>query len=195
VLDRAGFDYDTTVGYRETVGYRAGTAQVYMPPGARNLLELPLHVMDTALFYPSYLHLREEEAERLVWSLMDDLERIGGALTINWHDRSIAPERLWEDFYLKMLRELKSRGTWFPTSKKAVAWFRSRRSAVVESARAAGGALRVQARVETTEQMPGFKIRIHKPRAGSLSESKESRKTAQFVDVPFAGARELNFEI
>jgi hypothetical protein len=192
VLERAGFDYDTTVGYRETVGYRAGTAQAYHPPGATKLLELPLHVMDTALFYPGYLPLREEEAERLVWRLIDDAERNGGALTINWHDRSIAPERLWEDFYLKMLGELKGRGAWLPTAGKAVAWFRSRRSAVIESARTAGGALRVQGRIETADQVPGLKIRIHKPRARSLSEPRESRKTAQFVDVPFAGTTELD---
>ena len=129
ILDQAGFDYDTTFGYGQTVGYRAGTAQAYKPPGATKLLELPLHVMDTALFYPSYLNLRDEEAEQLVWRLIDDVERSGGALTINWHDRSIAPERLWEDFYRKMLRELRSRGAWLPTSRKAVAWFRSRRSA------------------------------------------------------------------
>jgi hypothetical protein len=151
--------------------------------------------MDTALFYPSYLHLREEEAERLVWRLIDDVERIGGALTINWHDRSIAPERLWEDFYRKLLCELRSRGAWLPTSGKAVAWFRSRRSAVVESARSGGGTLRVQGRIGTTEPMPGLRIRIHKPRARSLSELKASRRIAQFVDVPFARTTEFNFDI
>ncbi|MBV8141713.1 MAG: hypothetical protein JOZ60_06670 [Verrucomicrobia bacterium] len=194
-LDQAGFDYDTTVGYRETVGYRAGTAQAYKPPGATKLLELPLHVMDTALFYSSYLRLREQEAEGLVWRLMDDAERSGGALTINWHDRSIAPDRLWEDFYLKMLRELRSRGAWLPTSSKAVAWFRSRRAAVIESARSPGGALRVQGRAKTSEEVPGLQIRIHKPRAQSLAEATASRKRAEFVDVPFAGTTELNLAI
>jgi hypothetical protein len=195
ILDQAGFDYDTTVGYRETVGYRAGTAQAYKPPGAKELLELPLHVMDTALFYPNYLHLREEEAERLVWQLIDDVERMGGALTVNWHDRSIAPERLWEDFYRKLLRELKSRSAWLPTSRNAVAWFRRRRTAVVESVRSAGGALKVQGRLDTEMQVPGLKIRIYKPRAGSLSEPKAFRKAGQFVDVPFATTTELNFSI
>ena len=44
--------YDSTIGYNETVGYRAGTTQPYRPLAASRLLELPLHVMDTALFYP-----------------------------------------------------------------------------------------------------------------------------------------------
>ena len=74
-LERAGFTYDSTVGYRETIGYRAGTLQVYKPLGHTRLLELPLHVMDTALFYPSYLNLVEDQARQLVWKLIDDAER------------------------------------------------------------------------------------------------------------------------
>ncbi len=132
-LDQAGFTYDSTVGYRETVGYRSGTIQVYKPLGAERLLELPLHVMDTALFYPSYLNLAEDGAERLVRNLMNDAERLGGALTINWHDRSIAPERLWDGFYLNLIKELRRRNAWLPTAARAVAWFRKRRSAAIET--------------------------------------------------------------
>jgi hypothetical protein len=55
ILDKAGAAYDSTVGFNETVGYRAGTAQVYKPLDAVRLLELPLHIMDTALFYPGHI--------------------------------------------------------------------------------------------------------------------------------------------
>jgi len=43
--------YDSTIGYNDTIGYRAGTTQVYKPLDANRLLELPLHAMDTAMFY------------------------------------------------------------------------------------------------------------------------------------------------
>lgn len=56
-LEQAGADYDSTVGYNDTVGFRAGTTQVYKPLATNRLLELPLHVMDTALFYPRHLGL------------------------------------------------------------------------------------------------------------------------------------------
>ncbi len=195
VLDRAGFTYDSTVGYRETVGYRAGTMQAYAPPGVTNLLELPLHVMDTALFYPGYLNLGEEEAERVVLRLMDNAERIGGALTINWHDRSIAPERLWDDFYLKLLRELKRRRAWMPTAAQAVAWFRKRRSATLESVRLDAGKIRVRGRLHSADTFPDLKIRIQKPRARSLAEPMAARTAAEFVDVRFDSATELNLAI
>ena len=40
------------VGYNETVGFRAGTSQVFAPIGTKHLLELPLHIQDTSLLYP-----------------------------------------------------------------------------------------------------------------------------------------------
>ena len=96
-LDRAGFSYDSTVGYNETIGFRAGTAQAFKPFQAERMLELPLHIMDTALFYPSYMNLSSKQAEKAIDPLIENVARFGGALTINWHDRSLAPERLWDD--------------------------------------------------------------------------------------------------
>jgi hypothetical protein len=195
VLDEAGYTYDSTVGYRETAGYRAGTTQTYRPPGVTNLLELPLHVMDTALFYPGYLDLRDEEARRLVWRLIDDVEHFGGALTINWHDRSIAPERLWGDFYRELVRELKMRRAWLPNSAQAVAWFRNRRAASIESTRVEPGVIRVRGKMHGVDNLPGLKMRVYKPRARSLSEPVRKRKAAEFVETRFDKATEFNFVI
>src|SRR5205823_7287162 len=151
VLDQAGYTYDSTVGYREVAGYRAGTAQAYRPPAVTNLLELPLHVMDTALFYPSYLNLDDDGARRLVWRLIDDVEHFGGALTINWHDRSIAPERLWGDFYRELVGELKMRKAWLPNSARAVAWFRNRRAASLETIQLKPGTIKIRGKVDTID--------------------------------------------
>ena len=35
--------------------------------------------------------------------------RDSAALTINWHDRSILPERLWDPFYGELIGDLKNR--------------------------------------------------------------------------------------
>jgi hypothetical protein len=195
MLDRAGFNYDTTVGYRETIGYRAGTTQVYRPLGAAKLLELPLHVMDTALFYPAYLDLSEAEAERRVYGLLDDFGRIGGALTINWHDRSIAPERLWGDFYLRLLGELKSRRAWLPNAGVAVAWFRKRRSATIDWRWSGEGTIRVRGRLDTIDKLPSLKIRVFKPRAQLLSEPVGARRPPEFFEQRFDRTTDLSFAI
>ncbi|HVN66415.1 MAG TPA: hypothetical protein VMT31_07375, partial [Methanomicrobiales archaeon] len=49
-LDEAGYAYDSTFGYDDDVGFRAGTLQVYRPRGVGTLLELPLHIQDLGLF-------------------------------------------------------------------------------------------------------------------------------------------------
>jgi len=182
-LEGAGFSYDSTVGYRETIGYRAGTAQAYKPLTAGHLLELPLHVMDTALFYPNYLNLSEADAKRMVWKMIDNAAEFGGALTINWHDRSIAPERLWDGFYLKLLRELKGRGPWFATADQAVSWFRKRRSAAVEATLDEKGNVRIKASAKLDNNLPGLKVRMHKPGIWNGMEKMSAQSSSNFVDL------------
>jgi hypothetical protein len=133
VLDEAGADYDSTKGYNETVGYRAGTTQAFKPLGLNRLLELPLHIMDTAMFFPAHLNLSPAEAYKKVDRIIDNAVQCGGAVTVNWHDRSIAPERCWDDFYVDLVNELRRRGAWFATAADAVKWFRRRREAVFET--------------------------------------------------------------
>lgn len=127
-LEEAGAAYDSTVGYNDTVGYRAGTTQVYKPFNAKNLLELPMHAMDTAFFYPNYLNVSAERALELLDELFDNAAEFGGCMTINWHDRSVAPERLWGDVYKNLIDRAKTRGALFLTAKAAVSWFRERRA-------------------------------------------------------------------
>lgn len=133
LLEKAGFEYDSTVGYNETVGFRAGTAQVFRPLTVQRMLELPLHIMDTALFYSSHLNLSSIEALAEVDRLIDHTVRLGGCLTVNWHDRSIAPERQWGEFYAQLLEKLKARGALFTSAIRAVSWFRNRRDVTFEN--------------------------------------------------------------
>ena len=163
-LEKAGAAYDSTIGYNETVGYRAGTTQAYKPLGATRLLELPLHVMDTALFYPRHLDLSTREAWKRVGRIIDNALQFGGSVTVNWHARSIAPERLWGAFYVKLVQELKSRGAWFSTAGQAISWFRKRRSAVFETIRCEPSALRAKVSVPLGDRLPGLQLRIHKAR-------------------------------
>lgn len=186
VLDEAGFSYDSTVGYNTTVGYRAGTTQVFRPLGNTTLLELPLHVMDTALFYPSYLNLSETAARTLVANIANDFVRFGGAMTINWHDRSIAPERLWEEFYRGVIADLRSKGAWFASAAETVAWYRKRRSATIEWHRSDRNSIRVQARGEINDSLPPLQIRVHRPHHLTGGEIMSLQtESPGFADLPF----------
>ena len=165
-LERAGASYDSTVGYNETVGYRAGTTQAYKPFEATRLLELPLHIMDTALFYPGHLNLSSREARKQVDTLITQVSQFGGSITVNWHDRSIAPERQWGRFYRDLVDELKRRGAWLSTAAQATAWFRKRRSAVFEAINWEASTVHVKVAVSGSDSAPGLQLRIHNARDG-----------------------------
>lgn len=164
ILEQAGADYDSTIGYNETVGYRAGTTQAYKPLQVSRLLELPLHVMDTALFYPRHLDLGRSEARARVDRIIDNAVQFGGCVTVNWHDRSIAPERLWGDFYVDLVDQFKNREAWIASATQTVSWFRKRRSAIFESVSWQSGELRVKVVVDGGGDLPDLQLRVHNGR-------------------------------
>jgi hypothetical protein len=193
ILESAGFSYDSTVGYNETVGYRAGTTQVFKPLETVTLLELPMHIMDTSLFYPSYLNLSPAAAAAAIEPMVKNAVQFGGVLTVNWHDRSIAPERLWDQFYIKLLGNLKRNGARFLTAARTTAWFRMRRSAVFENVSWEKGMVNIKAALKSEAGLPGLKIRIHKPRGASKSQPSESESS--WIDVAFDADLETQIAI
>jgi len=128
-LEAAGFEYDSTWGYNDAIGYKAGTSQVFRHPGTAALMELPLSIMDSALFYPNRMALRRQSAATVCQHIISNARRDGGTVVLNWHDRSLAPERQWGDFYRQLLEELGAGDqAWFATARDAVNWFKWRRS-------------------------------------------------------------------
>jgi hypothetical protein len=184
VLEQAGYAYDSTFGYNETIGYRAGTGQVFRPLDAKTLLELPLHIQDGALFFPQRLDLSEPEAEKRCQTVIDHAANFGGVLTLLWHDRSHGPERFWGDFYIRLLQNLKARDGWFGSASQVVNWFRKRREVRFEQVETSDGA-RTRLRYDGEEIQPPLKIRVYQPPrqdkdAGSVA-------TERFIDVPWNG--------
>jgi hypothetical protein len=181
-LEEAGAAYDSTIGYRETVGYRAGTTQVYKPLQATRLLELPMHIMDTALFYPAYLGLSSRQATTLIGQMVDNVAKFGGCITINWHDRSLATERLWDACYRDLVQEMKNRGAWFATAGQATFWFQKRRLVRFETNCLGADTLRSTSTIDSSDTLPGLLLRSHKAQAPCGTDSKG---TKQYVDVAF----------
>ena len=156
-------------GYNETPGYRTGTGQVYRPAGARQLLELPLHIQDGALFFPQRLDLSEREAWELCASFTQHARTHGGVLTILWHDRSHGPERFWGEFYARLIAELKTLDAWFGTAGDVVEWFRARRTVTFERCPTPAGPERVFARLRGPRPVRPFVLRVHRDTTGTGS--------------------------
>lgn len=177
-LEEAGANYDSTSGYNETVGYRAGTTQAFKPLKAERMLELPLQAMDTALFYLSYLGLSPKATTSVLEQMVGNAVQHGGCLVVNWHDRSLAPERLWEAPYKNLVRDMRERGAWFATATQAVAWFRKRRSATFETDSSRSNVAR--AKVPGGDSLPGLQLRMYK---ANDSNAANGRRSEKYTDV------------
>jgi peptidoglycan/xylan/chitin deacetylase (PgdA/CDA1 family) len=180
-LEEAGVYYDSTLGYNDAAGFRSGTTQVFRLPGTSTVFELPLHVQDTAMLYPGRMNLSEKQARDLCGKLIRDVKSHGGVFTINWHDRSLAPERNWDTLYLGLLDTLRAEKPWFATGGEAVSWFEKRRAARFERAGAPGSFPEVRLREPVEGDGPPLALRIHPP-AVPGKEDEESR--VPYVDYP-----------
>jgi hypothetical protein len=121
--------------------------------------------------------LSDEDAWTRVTSLVKFAKRFGGVLTVNWHDRSIAPERLWEDFYVRLLDTLTTNGALFFSASDAAAWFRQRRSVVFEDAGNGRACAIVRSEGAASPRFP-MRLRVNQP-------SEFSEAAAMFTDVTF----------
>jgi hypothetical protein len=158
-LEAGGFEYDSTWGYNDAVGYRAGTSQVFRWLQTDHLMELPLTIMDSALLSRERMALDVTAAVAIGRRLISQAVRFGGTLVVNWHCRSLAPERQWRRPYEALITEATGAGAWFATGASAVAWFRWRRSIGFSETRN-GSVVRVTATVAST-MAPGAVVRIH----------------------------------
>jgi hypothetical protein len=105
--------------------------------------------------------LSSTQAREQVIPILGHASHFGGCVTVNWHDRSIAPERLWGGFYAQLMDDLRSKGAWFPTASQAISWFRKRRSAVFQTATHDPNSINVKISMDEDGHLPGLRLRIH----------------------------------
>ncbi|MHB1097272.1 MAG: polysaccharide deacetylase family protein [Gemmatimonadaceae bacterium] len=116
VQSRAGLRCDSTHGFNEASGFRAEAAFPYWcwdseSNAAVAVLELPLHVMDSALFGKARLGYDESTAEAHVLSMLDAVAEVGGCLMVNWHPNYIEIPRYWRT-YATLLKHAAAQGAW-----------------------------------------------------------------------------------
>jgi hypothetical protein len=191
-LERAGFAYDSTFGYNDALGFRAGTTQAFSPPGAQQLLELPLNIQDTAMFYPSRMNLSESKALDACKQLLQTAQSFGGAITVNWHTRSLSPERLWGDFYKALLSEMRCYRVWFGTAQEIVAWFRNRRALSFEEVHFAEEGLRLKITGPTPDAEHPYLVRVYPGRSSPSPDSVLATRTLEFSEILWKGEATLN---
>lgn len=125
LLEEAGFTYDTTLGWSESIGFRSGLCYPYRPIDDKTgkcigIIELPLAVMDRSLF--EYMRLPYDQALGTFWRLVDEVEKCQGVLTLLWHNGfPLVPYTT----YAQLVEQLKQRGAWFATGAQMVEHWRT----------------------------------------------------------------------
>lgn len=164
ILEDAGFAYDSTFGYNDAIGFRAGTTQPFCPLNAEQLLELPLNIQDSAMFYSDRMMLSDSEALNACRDLIHSMLSSGGVLTVNWHTRSLSPERLWGDFYSSLLTEIQTHRVRFGTASEIVGWFRKRRALRFDSVIFDENGVRVALSSPDRRSEFAFTVRVNHPK-------------------------------
>ncbi len=90
-LDRLGIDYDTTLGFSDRPGPRAGFSFPFHPwdhaaSRPARFLELPLLLMDATLAESRYMGLSPARGRKEVDAMLDRLAATGGGGAVLWHN-------------------------------------------------------------------------------------------------------------
>jgi len=112
-----GFRYDTTLGFPDALGFRAGIAHPFRPwdferEEPSQLVEVPLAAMDATLAEERYQGLSAAAAKPQLLALLDWAAEHGGGFSILWHpERFDAPSaRGWDRLYFELLDAVRERG-------------------------------------------------------------------------------------
>lgn len=100
---RVGLDYDSSVGFAEMTGFRAGCCleyPVYDVVGRRALAlrERPLILMETTLIAPAYMNLSPEDRLEEASRLATVCKTYGGDMTLLWHNSKVASRQEREEY-------------------------------------------------------------------------------------------------
>ena len=116
-LAEIGFRYDTSLGFPDALGFRAGIAHPFRVwdlerDRPSDLVEVPLAVMDATLAEERYEGLSAAEAKPRVLALLDWAAEHGGGFSILWHpERFDAPSaRGWDRLYFEVIDAVRERG-------------------------------------------------------------------------------------
>ena len=112
-----GLRYDTTLGFPDALGFRAGIARPFRPwdferEEPLDLIEVPLAAMDATLAEERYLGLAAKRAEPQLMQLLDRAAEFGGAFAVLWHPDRFDPATSggWDRLYSRLLAGAQERG-------------------------------------------------------------------------------------
>jgi hypothetical protein len=165
IMEKSGFSHDSSVGSRDTLGFRLGLCTPFHPPdngwSPLRILELPLVLMDTTLW--GYLKRSEEEGMRDIQVMKGKVAAVEGLFTVLWHQE--AARMRGGRLYPRLLDDLVKDRCFVGSGESIAGWWNARarpleRSGSVYSMDScpAGLCLRFKAKEETKLSVEGGSV-------------------------------------
>lgn len=130
IQESCKLSYDTSLGFKDTVGFRWGTCQPFNPldtgsGGQLKLLEIPLTIMDVPLMK------RVRQPQEVCMQLMDAVQRHNGVLNLLWHPPVFNDREFpgYTGVYRKLIVAAKERGAWVTHAADIARWWNKRKAA------------------------------------------------------------------
>lgn len=129
-LEKAGFQYDSSLGYPDALGFRAGIAYPFRPYDLENdkvlnIVEVPLVIMDRTLI--NQYGRNVERAWKEIKKILDTTKECGGFIGILWHQYMLNETEFpgMKKLYLTLLDYLRKINARVVTNWEAVEMFRN----------------------------------------------------------------------
>jgi len=128
-----GLSHDTSLGFRDRIGFRYGTCFPFHPLAEGNelpLLEIPLALMDITI-------PMTEEGWEGCRKIIEEVERRGGVLTVLWHP-PVFNELEYPgagEMYRRIIGLCQEKGAWITNSREVAGWWKQREETRVAMAR------------------------------------------------------------
>lgn len=130
--EKAGFEYDTTLGFNDRLGFRWGTCFPFRPfyPDENktlNILEIPLIIEDLPFF-------RNEDPWEGGLQIIKTVEKYGGVLTLLWHHSVYNDHEFpeWGVAYEKIIDFCNKKDAWITSAKEISDWWMMREKSSFE---------------------------------------------------------------
>jgi len=124
LLEEAGFKYDSTLGFWENIGFRAGISYPFFPFNINQnrpfrVLEIPLIIMDTTLFSAKSMSLSTRKSKHKIKKMILSTRKNKSHLSILWHNNMFDPVDYpgWGKLYYKTLRYAFKNDAWICSLK------------------------------------------------------------------------------
>lgn len=121
--EKAGLEYDTTLGFNDCLGFRWGTCFPFKPFSIQdnrliNILEIPLVIEDLPYF-------RDQNRWDNCMKIIQEIEKYGGVLTLLWHHSVFNDNEFpgWGAAYEKIIGLCQEKNAWITNAKEIADWW------------------------------------------------------------------------